>query len=98
MFFHDYAVYQFAFHEMFRDADECTEVVEGIGQLHLRVKTYLQTKEHRIHVVEHNRDPRHNRDETCRFKDEVSTEWTCAACKKNKHRSSSEHTLLRSRL
>ena len=38
-------------------------------------------------------DPRHNRDETCRFKDEVSTEWTCPACKKNKHRSSSEHTL-----
>ena len=52
MFFIDHAVFQFAFHEMFRDADECTEVAVGIGQLHHRIKTYLQSSEPQIHVVE----------------------------------------------
>ena len=35
-------------------------------------------------------DPRHVRDETCKYKDEASTEWTC---KKYRHRSDTRHTL-----
>ena len=42
----------FSFFEMLRDADECTEIAEGIGQLHLKAKTYLQSSEYQIHAVE----------------------------------------------
>ena len=38
-------------------------------------------------------DPRHVRDETCKFKDDETTEWTCPACKKHRHRSDTTHTL-----
>ena len=32
-------------------------------------------------------DPRHVRDETCKFKDEVPSEWTCPACVRNRQTS-----------
>ena len=38
-------------------------------------------------------DPRHVRDHTCKFKDDVSVEWTCPACQRNRHRSDETHTL-----
>lgn len=38
-------------------------------------------------------DPRHVRDETCKFKNEQPTEWKCPACLKHRHRSDERHTL-----
>ena len=38
-------------------------------------------------------DPKHVRDETCRYKDEISYEWTCPACQRNRPRAHATHTL-----
>ena len=38
-------------------------------------------------------DPRHTRGEGCRFKDDISIDWSCDGCKKHRHRSHASHTL-----
>ena len=38
-------------------------------------------------------DPRHVRDETCKFREVPSIEWTCVGCRRHKDRSDPSHTL-----
>ena len=38
-------------------------------------------------------DPRHVRDETCKFRDVPSIEWSCVGCRRHKDRSDPSHTL-----